>query len=134
MTDEILAALCKKHGKKEVAAFFEAIGEEAIDVMEIKEFITSFEERKAEEARLAASKGFDEGRKKKSSESDYLVIDGKLGQVGYKMAKCCNPIYGDEVFGFVSIKDGIKIHRISCPNAARLIANFPYRIPKVKWC
>lgn len=133
MTDEILAALCKKYGKKEVAAFFEAIGEEAIDVMEIKEFITSFEERKAEEARLAASKGFDEGRKKKSSESDYLVIDGKLGQVGYKMAKCCNPIYGDEVFGFVSIKDGIKIHRISCPNAARLIENFPYRIQKVKW-
>ena len=49
------------------------------------------------------------------------------------MAKCCNPIFGDEVFGFVSIKDGIKIHRISCPNAARLIENFPYRIQKVKW-
>ena len=49
------------------------------------------------------------------------------------MAKCCNPVYGDDVFGFVSIKDGIKIHRISCPNAARLIEMYPYRIKKVCW-
>ena len=49
------------------------------------------------------------------------------------MARCCNPIYGDEVFGFVSVKDGIKIHRMSCPNAARLIENYPYRIQKVRW-
>ena len=49
------------------------------------------------------------------------------------MARCCNPIYGDEVFGFVSVKEGIKIHRMSCPNAARLIENYPYRIVKVRW-
>ncbi len=49
------------------------------------------------------------------------------------MAKCCNPVYGDDVFGFVSIKDGIKIHRMSCPNAARLMDMYPYRIQKVKW-
>ena len=49
------------------------------------------------------------------------------------MAKCCNPVYGDDVFGFVSIKDGIKIHRISCTNAARLMEKYPYRIQKVKW-
>lgn len=133
MTDEILAALCKKYGKKEVAALYEDIGKEVIDVMSIKDFISTFEERKEEENRNAAAKVYDEGKKKKSSDSDYLIIDGKLGQVGYKMAKCCNPIYGDEVFGFVSIKEGIKIHRISCPNAARLIENYPYRIQKVKW-
>ena len=49
------------------------------------------------------------------------------------MSKCCNPVYGDDVFGFVSIKDGIKIHRISCPNAARLMEMYPYRIQKVRW-
>ena len=49
------------------------------------------------------------------------------------MAKCCNPVFGDDVFGFVSIKDGIKIHRISCPNAARLMDQYPYRIQKVRW-
>lgn len=49
------------------------------------------------------------------------------------MAKCCNPIFGDDVFGFVSATGGIKIHRISCPNAARLIEKYPYRLQKVKW-
>ncbi len=134
ITDDMLIPISKHFGHKEVVAFYEAIGVEKIDMMDIKEFITSYEERKAEEA-LAAStaKNYDDSRKKKGGESDYLIIDGKLGQVGYKMAKCCNPIYGDEVFGFVSIKDGVKIHRISCPNAARLIETYPYRIQKVKW-
>ena len=49
------------------------------------------------------------------------------------MAKCCNPIFGDDVFGFVSAAGGIKIHRISCPNAARLLEKYPYRVQKVKW-
>ncbi len=51
----------------------------------------------------------------------------------YKMSKCCNPVFGDDVFGFVTRTEGIKIHRISCPNAARLIERFPYRIQKVVW-
>ncbi len=49
------------------------------------------------------------------------------------MAKCCNPVFGDDVFGFVTIKEGVKIHRMSCPNAARLMEMYPYRIQKVKW-
>ena len=49
------------------------------------------------------------------------------------MAKCCNPIFGDDVFGFVSATGGVKIHRISCPNAARLLDQYPYRVQKVKW-
>ncbi len=49
------------------------------------------------------------------------------------MSKCCHPVFGDDVFGFVTRTEGIKIHRISCPNAARLISAYPYRIQKVKW-
>ena len=49
------------------------------------------------------------------------------------MSKCCNPVFGDEVFGFVTRTDGIKIHRMTCPNAARLLDTYPYRIQKVKW-
>ena len=49
------------------------------------------------------------------------------------MSKCCDPQYGDEVFGFISIKDGLKIHKMSCPNAYRLLNNYPYRIQKVRW-
>ena len=53
--------------------------------------------------------------------------------IEYKMAKCCNPVFGDDVFGFVTREEGIKIHRITCPNAARLLDLYPYRIQKVKW-
>ena len=49
------------------------------------------------------------------------------------MSKCCNPVFGDDVFGFVTRTDGIKIHRMSCPNAARLMEMYPYRIQRVKW-
>ena len=49
------------------------------------------------------------------------------------MAKCCHPVFGDDVFGFVTRTEGIKIHRISCPNASRLISAYPYRIQKVRW-
>ncbi|MGI9543704.1 MAG: ACT domain-containing protein, partial [Cyclobacteriaceae bacterium] len=53
--------------------------------------------------------------------------------VDYKLAKCCNPIPGDEVFGFVTVNEGIKIHRNSCPNAAELMSNYGYRVVKANW-
>ena len=65
---------------------------------------------------------------------DILVIDAKnVRGIDYRMAKCCNPVFGDDVFGFVTRTEGIKIHRISCPNASRLFDMYPYRIQKVKW-
>lgn len=67
-------------------------------------------------------------------ETGVLIIGEKaLQKVSYKMALCCQPKYGDEVFGFISIKDGLKIHKMSCPNASRLLTNYPYRIQKVRW-
>lgn len=68
------------------------------------------------------------------SSDDILVLNAKdLKGLDYKMSKCCNPVFGDDVFGFVTRTDGIKIHRMSCPNAARLIEMYPYRIQKVRW-
>ena len=68
------------------------------------------------------------------SKDDILVLNAKnVKGIDYKMAKCCNPVFGDDVFGFVTREDGIKIHRITCPNAARLLEAYPYRIQKVKW-
>ncbi len=67
------------------------------------------------------------------NQSDFLVIDDKLSNVAYKFAKCCNPIFGDEIFGFVTIKDGIKIHRVNCPNALRLLERYEYRVISAKW-
>ena len=64
---------------------------------------------------------------------DVLVIDQNLKGLDFTLARCCNPIYGDEVFGFVSISGGIKIHRCDCPNAKDMKSRFPYRIVRAKW-
>ena len=67
-----------------------------------------------------------------ATNKDVLVIDQNLTGIEYKLAKCCNPIYGDEVFGFVSTH-GIKIHRMDCPNAQEMFSRFGYRIIRAKW-
>jgi GTP diphosphokinase / guanosine-3',5'-bis(diphosphate) 3'-diphosphatase len=67
------------------------------------------------------------------SSDEFLVIDNNLKNVIYKLAQCCNPIFGDEIFGFVTIREGIKIHRDNCPNAKQLRERYPYRFIKAKW-
>jgi len=69
----------------------------------------------------------------KAKDSDMLLIGEDMQKIDYKLANCCNPIPGDDVFGFVTVSDGIKIHRTNCPNAAKLMANYGYRIVKAKW-
>lgn len=64
---------------------------------------------------------------------DYLIIDNSLSNVNYRLAKCCSPIPGDQVFGFVTIGNGITIHRMNCPNAKRLKEKYSYRVLQVKW-
>ncbi len=72
-------------------------------------------------------------KKVKGPESDVLLIGEDLQKIDYTLAACCNPIPGDDVFGFVTVNEGIKIHRTNCPNAAQLMANYGYRIVKAKW-
>ncbi len=69
----------------------------------------------------------------KTKDSDILLIGEDLQKIDYKLATCCNPIPGDDVFGFVTVSDGIKIHRTNCPNATKLMSSFGYRIIKAKW-
>ncbi|HMJ70999.1 MAG TPA: RelA/SpoT family protein [Cyclobacteriaceae bacterium] len=70
---------------------------------------------------------------RRSSGSDTLLIGDNMDVVEYKLAKCCTPIPGDEVFGFVTVGEGIKIHRTNCPNAPELFANHGHRVIKAKW-
>ncbi len=72
-------------------------------------------------------------KKVKSAENDTLLIGEDLQKLDYKLSSCCNPIPGDDVFGFVTVGDGIKIHRTNCPNAAKLMSNYGYRIVKARW-
>ncbi len=69
----------------------------------------------------------------KGKTDDTLVIGEDMQQFDYTMAKCCNPIPGDEVFGFITINDGIKIHKTTCPNAVQLLSNYAYRVVKARW-
>ncbi|MFO0358119.1 MAG: RelA/SpoT family protein [Sphingobacteriaceae bacterium] len=65
--------------------------------------------------------------------NDMLVIGDDLQKLDYKLSPCCNPIPGDDVFGFVTVGEGIKIHRVTCPNAVKLLSNYAYRVVKAKW-
>lgn len=133
--DEMLTEMMKKRKITSVNAFFAAVGEGTIDVNEIKEYILTEEQRHQEALEAAqAQEAARPHRMETSSKDDILVLNAKdLKGLDYRMARCCNPVFGDDVFGFVTRESGIKIHRITCPNAARLIETYPYRIQKVRW-
>ena len=139
LEDEDLTILCKRFKLRNISDLYAAIEDESVDIMDIKAYLSRKLQQEAEgenapQQPAAVKEGpVSKNNTAKDKADDYLTIDGKLSNVSYKMARCCNPIYGDEVFGFVSVKEGIKIHRMSCPNAARLIENYPYRIVKVRW-
>ena len=134
LEDETMAAILKKLQYKTINAFYAAIGEEVLDVAEVKNLILEFTQG-AQEQQVnteTAQKGKNVVQEKGTD--DILVIDAKnVKGIDYRMAKCCNPVFGDDVFGFVTRTEGIKIHRMSCPNAGRLMDMYPYRIQKVKW-
>ena len=133
--DEMLTEMMKKRKITSVNAFFAAVGVGTIDVNEIKEYILSEEQRRQEALEAAqAQEAVRPHRVEAASKDDILVLNAKdLKGLDYRMARCCNPVFGDDVFGFVTRESGIKIHRITCPNAARLIETYPYRIQKVRW-
>ena len=134
LDDETLAIILKKYQYKTVNSFYAAIGAGEIDVADVKTWIL---EIKSAEPQADAPEPEKKTRGVSSNPKggdDILVIDAKnVRGMDYRMAKCCNPVFGDDVFGFVTRTEGIKIHRISCPNAARLIEKYPYRLQKVRW-
>lgn len=119
-----------------IITLFAQIGSGAIDVNEVKEFILRKAKEKEKEQQPAAGEAPSTPHQfqVKPGGDNILVLSAKdVKGMDYRMSKCCNPVFGDEVFGFVTRTEGIKIHRISCPNAARLLERYPYRIQKVAW-
>ena len=135
LDDETTAAIIKKHQFKTINAFYAAIGDGTVDVADVKEWILEHKQgaQSVQTAPVEMDKKPKELIQEKGSD-DILIIDAKnVKGIDYRMARCCNPVFGDDVFGFVTRTEGIKIHRMSCPNAARLMDMYPYRIQKVKW-
>ena len=126
-----LSRLAKKIGYKTISELYIDINNEEIDILDFKENYLNFdkkEEPAVENISAESYKGND-----KLSKDDVLIINNETKGVQYTMAKCCNPIYGDEIFGFVGVSGGIKIHRKNCPNAPQLMTKFGYRIVNAAW-
>ena len=131
--DEVLATILKKKQYKTINAFYAAIGEGELDVADVKNMILEIMQGTQEQT-AEPDKKIVKGVVQEKGSDDILVIDAKnVRGLDYRMAKCCNPVFGDDVFGFVTRTEGIKIHRMSCPNAGRLMDMYPYRIQKVRW-
>ena len=126
-----LSRLAKKIGYKTISELYIDINNEEIDVLEFKDNYLNFD-KKEEPAPETVSAGSFKGNDKLSKD-DVLIINNETKGVQYTMAKCCNPIYGDEIFGFVGVSGGIKIHRKNCPNAPQMMARFGYRIVNAAW-
>lgn len=129
--DDLIAYLIKYYKFKSVSEFFAALGGESVDISEIKNLIQTRNETEGQ--KVAQDIPDLKTTQAHPVAGDYLIIDERLNNIDFKLAKCCNPIKGDDVFGFVTIKEGIKIHRITCPNASRLMENYPYRVQKARW-
>ena len=136
LPDELMVEFMKSRKYSSVMPFMAAIATEEIDVNDIKTFI---QQKAAQQQKLLSespeeSQGETRQYTGSASSDDILVINAKnVKGLDYKLSKCCNPVFGDDVFGFVTRTDGIKIHRMSCPNASRLLEKYPYRIQKVVW-
>jgi GTP pyrophosphokinase len=113
---------------------FYNVAKAIIDLKDLKEFAAS---EKVIEQKPTANTDTEQIQKiikqVKTKDSDILLIGEDLQKIDYKLSTCCNPIPGDDVFGFVTVSDGIKIHRTNCPNATKLMSSFGYRIVKAKW-
>ena len=135
--DELLTEFMKSARFNSEMSMMAAIAAEELDVNDIKEFLLQKQAQKEEHTSQKPDAASEEKKTyggSAASSDDILVINAKnVKGLDYKLSKCCNPVFGDDVFGFVTRTEGIKIHRMSCPNAARLIERFPYRIQKVVW-
>ncbi|HDS08025.1 MAG TPA: bifunctional (p)ppGpp synthetase/guanosine-3',5'-bis(diphosphate) 3'-pyrophosphohydrolase [Bacteroides sp.] len=110
------------------------IATEKIDLLQIKELLTAADkagERRPDRIEPEAVEKI--VTQPVSETGDFLVIDEKLANVEYRLAKCCNPIHGDDIFGFVTISSGITIHRTNCPNARQLLSRYGYRVVRARW-
>ncbi|OFX89169.1 MAG: RelA/SpoT family protein [Bacteroidetes bacterium GWF2_33_16] len=134
--DSIVNQLVKHYKLKFPIDLYYLIATEKIDITEIKELVSKPEHEPEQPTTDATTQKQDAKpvlEKESAHEPDYLIIDNKIENVDYKLAKCCSPIFGDSIFGFVTVSEGIKIHRTNCPNARQLIEKYNYRIINAKW-
>jgi GTP pyrophosphokinase len=134
--ESIVFRLAQKFGFKNIHEFYQCLAEDKIEVSRLKDIYIAIRDKDIlAPDELKSTEGYEHVTELESIslKEDVLVIDNHLQGIQYQLAKCCNPIYGDDIFGFVSVSGGIKIHRTDCPNAPQMMSRFGYRFIKAKW-
>ncbi|MFI3306335.1 MAG: RelA/SpoT family protein [Rikenellaceae bacterium] len=140
--DEAVAYLCKEYKVRTGTQLYEMIALQKVEIAQIKELLSRLISGEAEEMRRAAAAEAERQKQERANNksnatttqsSDALVIDEGINNLDYKLARCCNPIKGDDIFGFVTVTSGVTIHRNDCPNARRLREMYPYRVMEASW-
>ena len=137
LDESLLSKVIKKLGAKTVTEFYTRISDGALDVNLVMDTYLALTRTSVDESeKISASEytmqPFGPDDETKPSD-DILVIGNNIKGINYRLAKCCNPIYGDDVFGFISSEGVIKIHRSDCPNAANIREKYPYRLIRTQW-
>ena len=134
-----MAHMIRRLGFRQVSEFYQQVADGTLDTNTIIDRYQELRQREQNPNIDTVIRSAEEFVLETGSDSplhvpdDVLVIDRDLKGIDYQLARCCNPIYGDNVFGFVTTGGGIKIHRADCPNAPELRRRFPYRLVKAKW-
>lgn len=136
LDESVLMRIIKKLGYKTVTDFYKALAENEIDVNDVvSEYDEQLHKDDSPADKVSAEQFTFAGKISEDSDSsnDVLIIGDNVKGMNYRFSKCCNPIFGDDVFGFVSSEGVIKIHRTDCPNAAHIRDRYPYRIIPTRW-
>lgn len=132
-----VAHLIRKMGFKEQSDFYHQIAEGRLDPTRVlDEYQALLDQSQAKEREAESAENFEYAHPattEAKKNDDVLIIDKSLKGIDFSLARCCHPIYGDKVFGFVTVNGGIKIHRADCPNAAEMQRRFGYRIVRAQW-
>lgn len=135
--EALLNKFIKKEGFKHATDFFAAIEEGSVEVGRLLTSISDYRQQTSNQETLRISAGefrMQQQEENVSTGSSPLLIDGKaISGIEYRLSKCCNPVFGDEIFGFFSGDGAIKIHKAGCPNVRNIASRYPERIVDVKW-
>ncbi len=135
--DRIKTKVLKNYKVKTSFDFYYLIGTGRIEPSDVKELILKLENKENEQGKSIPEHSTESEEDTRTApvekNADILIIDKSLNNIDYKFAPCCNPVFGDPIFGFVSVAEGIKIHRLSCPNAPSMLSRYDYRIVKARW-
>ncbi len=132
--DSLITRYAKKQGFKIMSDFYVAINDERVNLLALRDYIlTELDPTREEVTNSATVDQYKLQSVDANTSVEALCIDKNLKGISYDLANCCNPIFGDDIFGFITVNGSMKIHKKSCPNAPQMISRFGYRVVEAHW-